>query len=357
MSQASNWRNELNAFKDREMFRIDMRHILGHTQEFDEFSEELTALAEVITNATYHLCHEDLRSVYGTPLLDSGQISEMSVCALGKLGGRELGFASDIELLFIYSGNGKTTGPEVITTAEFYEKIVQSFVRSIVAKREGIFEIDLRLRPYGRSGSMAVSIEGFRRYFNPSGPAWAFERQALVKLRPIAGNSGLGNEMKHLRDAYIYTGKPFDITSMRAMRERQLRHLVAGATFNAKYSPGGLVDIEYLVQALQITHGYTYPQIRLTNIRDAMQALASVDILSDKDYTQLRKSHTFLRWLIDGLRMVRGNARDLAVPMEDEEAFTFLAQRMRYGKENNRLREDLTFYTSAVQEMNQRILG
>ena len=117
---------------------------------------------------------------------------EMSVCALGKCGGRELGFASDIELMFIYSGNGKTSGPQVITSTEFYEKLVQDFVRAIRARREGIFEIDLQLRPYGKAGSLSVSLDAFRRYFAPDGPAWAYERQALVKLRPIAGDPGTG---------------------------------------------------------------------------------------------------------------------------------------------------------------------
>ena len=101
----------VNDFKDREMFRIDMRHILGHTAEFWEFSEELTALAEVVVNATFHLTAEDLRAVYGSPRLEDGSLAQMAVCALGKCGGRELGFASDIELMFIYSGNGKTDGP------------------------------------------------------------------------------------------------------------------------------------------------------------------------------------------------------------------------------------------------------
>jgi glutamate-ammonia-ligase adenylyltransferase len=357
LSQAPSWRKVLNAFKDREMFRIDMRHILGHTKEFDEFSEELTALAEVVVNVTYHLCHEDLRAVHGIPLMDNGEVSEMSVCALGKFGGRELGFASDIELLFIYSGNGKTTGPAVITTAEFYEKVVETFVKSIEAKREGIFEIDLRLRPYGRSGSMAVSLEGFRRYFHPEGPAWAFERQALVKLRHVAGNENLGADILKLRDSFVYSGAAFDITAMRAMRERQLRHLVTGGTFNAKYSPGGLVDIEYLIQALQITHGDHFTNLRKTNIRDAMQALKTAGVLSNADYTQLRKAHTLLRWLIDSLRMVRGNAKDLTVPVEDEEAFTFLAQRMRYGHDVEQLRKDLNHYTSAVQNMNTTLLA
>ncbi len=350
------WQEALNAFKDREMFRIDMRHILGHTSEFWDFAVELTDLTEVVVNAAYHLCHEDLRVVYGSPLLDNGQVSEMSVCALGKTGGREMGFASDIELMFIYSGNGKTSGPTVITTTEFYEKLVQNFVRAIRARREGVFEIDLQLRPYGKAGSLSVSLDAFRRYFGPDGPAWAYERQALVKLRPIAGNQGLGRKVTELRDAFIYSGEPFDATAMRAMRERQIRHLVAGGMFNLKYSPGGLVDVEYLVQGLQITHGGDIPGLRLTNTREAMAALAEAGILSQSDYTRLRKAHTFLRWLIDSLRVVRGNARDITMPPEGSEEFAFLTRRMQYGSQVTLLRDELIRYTADVQEVNKRLL-
>jgi glutamate-ammonia-ligase adenylyltransferase len=353
---AERWRETLNAFKDREMFRVDMRHILRHTEEFWEFSDELTDLAEVVVNAAYHLCHEDLRAVYGTPLLENGEMSDMAVCALGKAGGRELGFASDIELMLVYAGNGQTSGPQPISTSEFYERLVQNFVGAIYAKREGIFEIDLRLRPYGNAGSMAVSMEAFRRYFAPDGPAWAYERQALVKLRPIAGSPELGQEIAALRDAFVYTGEPFDATAMRAMRERQVRHLVTGGTFNAKFSPGGLVDVEYLVQGLQITHGHDNPALRLTNIRQAMAALAEAGTLSEEDYARLRKAHTFLRWLIDGLRMVRGNAKDLTVPPYDSEAFAFLARRLRYGNDTQKLRDELTQYTTAVKELSERLL-
>jgi glutamate-ammonia-ligase adenylyltransferase len=355
LTEDAPWRDALNEFKDREMFRIDMRHILGHTVEFWDFSQELTDLAEVIVNAAYHLCHEDLRAVHGMPMLDGGSVSDMAVCALGKCGGRELGFASDIELMFVYAGNGRTTGPGEITTAEFYEKVVQQVVRSIRAKREGIFEIDLQLRPYGKAGSMAVSLEAFRRYFAPDGPAWAYERQALVKLRPIAGSVALGNTIVVLRDRFVYRGPPFDVVAMRAMRERQIRHLVAGGTFNAKFSPGGLVDVEYLVQALQILYGGERPALRNTNIRQAMAALGDAGILSPDDYARLRRAHTFLRWLIDGLRMVRGNARDLTVPPPGSEAFAFLARRLRY-EQTDRLREDLAHHTTAVQELNRALL-
>ena len=356
-TSGTSWRDTLNAFKDREMFRVDMRHILGHTQEFWDFSEELTALAEVVVNAAFHLCHEDLRAQHGAPFMENGAISEMAVCALGKCGGHELGFASDIELLFVYSGNGRTAGPHTITTAEFYERLVTLFLQSIEAKREGVFEIDLQLRPYGKAGSMAVALEAFRRYFTPEGPAWPYERQALVKLRPIAGDRTLGDAIVALRDQFVYAAGAFDVTAMRAMRERQMRHLVTGGTFNAKYSPGGLVDLEYLVQGLQIEHGAVHPSLRSTNIREAMRALTDEGLLSQDDYVRLRRAYTFLRWLIDGLRMVRGNAKDLTVPPADSEAIAYLARRMRYSGDAGRLMEDLSQHTAAVQELNRRLLG
>jgi glutamate-ammonia-ligase adenylyltransferase len=141
------------------------------------------------------------------------------------------------------------------------------------------------------------------------------------------------------------------------MRERQIRHLVIGGTFNAKYSPGGLVDVEYLVQGLQITHGYHNFELRLTNTREVMAALTAEGILSDDDHVQLRKAHTFLRWLMDALRMVRGNAKDLTVPPDDSEEFAFLARRLRYGSDLARLRDDLARHTASVQELDARLLG
>ena len=347
----------LNAFKDREMFRIDMRHIQDHINRFGQFSAELSDLAEVVVEATYGLCETELQAEFGAPVMEDGQPCPLSVCALGKSGGRELGFASDIELMFIYSGNGRTTGPQAISAAEFNEKLVQEFVRAIQARREGIFLVDLQLRPYGKAGSMAVSIDSFRRYFAPRGPAWAYERQALIKLRPVAGDVALGTQIVDLRDAFIYSGEPFDVAAMHAMRERQLRHLVTAGTINAKYSPGGLVDLEYLVQGLQINHGPRNPALRQTNTRQAMIALATAGILSEKDFSQLREAHRFLRRLIDALRMVRGNARDLTVPPPNSEEFAFLARRQGYGNGLARLRDDLTRHTACVREMSARLLG
>lgn len=351
------WRKLLNEFKDREMFRIDMRHILGHTAEFWDFSTELTDLSEVLVNAAYHLTAEDLRAVYGAPRREDGDISQMTVVALGKCGGRELGFASDIELMLIYEGEGLTDGPERIQTSLFQELVVKNFLSAIQARREGIFHVDLQLRPYGKAGNMAVSLDSFRRYYAPGGPAWPYERQALVKLRPIAGDMNLGAHLCALRDEFVYTGQRFDVTAMRAMREKQVRHLVTAGTFNAKYSPGGLVDVEYLVQALQINHAPADATLRSTNIREAMAALHAAGILDETDYTRLRKAHTFWRWAIDSLRVVRGNAHDVTFPPYPSEEFSFLARRLRYASDTEKLYHDLNSYAVDVQEMNKRLLG
>jgi [glutamine synthetase] adenylyltransferase / [glutamine synthetase]-adenylyl-L-tyrosine phosphorylase len=350
-------RDALNAFKDREMFRIDMRHIQGQIVEFGQFAAELTDLAEVVVDMGTRLCVDRLTTAYGAPLLEDGRPCPLSVLALGKCGGRELGYASDIELMFVFEANGRTAGPNVISTAEFFEKVVIAFLDLIRAKRKGIFEIDLRLRPYGSAGSMAVAFESFRHYYAPEGPAWPYERQALIKLRPIAGDPTLGARVAALRDQYVFGGSPFDVTAMRAMRERQVRHLVMGGTFNAKFGNGGLVDCEYLVQGMQINHGRANPALRVNNTSEAIEALAQAGVLTPEDHERLKAAYTFLRRLIDALRMVRGDAKDLTTPAADMEEYAFLARRLSYGAEVARLRADMDRHSQAVQELSRKLLG
>lgn len=344
-------RQRLNDFKDREMFRIDLRHILGRCADFDQFAEELTDVAEVVVATSLQLAEQDFHARYGLPRRPDGERALMVVCALGKCGGRELGFASDIELMFVYDEEGKTDGRESISNATFYQKLVEASVHSIRARQEGIFHIDLRLRPYGRSGPVAVSLDAFRRYFELNGPAWPYERQALVKLRPIAGDPELGEKLNALRDAFIYEGQGFDFASMRAMRERQVRQLVAPGTFNAKLSPGGLVDIEYLVQAMQIVHGSKFPTLRAVNTRVAIDEMKNVGVLTELDHQALREAYGFFRRLIDALRMVRGDARDLTVSDVGGDDFQFLARRLGYGSAAHRLKRDISKHSETVDEL------
>lgn len=350
-------REALNAFKDREMLRVDMRHILGLDGTFGTFSQELTEVAEAVVAEAVRFCTAELRPQFGVPHTAGGAPCRLAVCALGKCGGYELGFASDIELMFVYEADGETTGPDVISNAEFFQRLVDLFRKSIHARRQGVFEIDLRLRPYGKAGSLAVSMETFNKYFGLEGPAWPFERQALVKLRAIAGDEAFGREVESARDGICYSGKPFDVQAMRGMRQKQLGQLVHPGTLNAKLSPGGLVDCEYLVQALQMTYGHRHADLRTPNTRAALRALESTGILSHDDRVTLRDAYRFLRRLIDGLRMVRGDARDLTVPPAGSEEFQFLARRLGYGERVSDLQADLERHTANVRGMGRLLAG
>ncbi|MFQ5652466.1 MAG: glutamine synthetase adenylyltransferase [bacterium] len=346
----------LNLFKDREMFRVDMRYIMGVNKELCAFSHELSDLADVVIETAYDLCFSRLMETLGEPQSATGRACGVSICGLGKLGGRELGFASDIELMFIYEGPGRSAGPATITNNEFFLKLVHDMRKTIQSRHEGIFEVDLRLRPYGKAGSLVVPISLMESYYAESGAAWDYERQALVKLRPIAGDPAFAKRVTAVRDAIIYTNKPFAVSNLRAMRERQVRQLVAGGTINAKFSPGGLVDLEYLVQALQLKNGQEHPELRLTNTAEALRNLKESGILTADDTERLSEAYIFLRRLIEALRMVRGNARDLAVPKPDSDAFKFLARRLDYGENTALLFEELMQHTSVVQRIGERML-
>ncbi len=347
-------RQVLNNFKDREMFRIDMRHILGYIAEFGEFSAELTDLVEVVVENAFKICDIELRERYGTPRLPNGSESRLCIAALGKCGGRELGYASDIELMFLYEDEGQTDSDEnSISVSDYYVDLVKAFRKTISARQEGIFQVDLRLRPYGRAGRLAVPKETFVAYFGPEGDAWPYERQSLVRFRPIAGDAEFGAELVQLRDSIIYTGHAFDRAAMRAMRERQVMQLVKADTVHAKLSPGGLADCEYLVQGLQLTHCENHPSLCTPNTLQAMQALHDLGYLSSIDYEELREAYIFLRRLIDALRVVRGNAKDLTVPPTDSEEFIFLSRRLGYGNDPTRLQKTIERAIECVLEMSE----
>ncbi|MCA8987019.1 MAG: glutamine synthetase adenylyltransferase [Planctomycetaceae bacterium] len=347
----------INEFKDREMVRIDMRHILGYDKTFGQFSLELANIAEVVVNASFALLWNELTKKYGQPLLENGMPCRYGVFALGKWGGKELGFASDIEIMVLYEGKGHTSPEPEKTTTEFYQKLVEEFRSILKAKSDGIFEIDLRLRPYGNAGNLAVSLDAFASYFAAEGAAWPYERQALVKLRPVCGDESFMQEVIALRDKLVYTGTSFDVAAMRGMREKQVRQLVKPGTVNAKLSPGGLVDCEYLVQGLQINFGHRYPSIRTTNTRQALREFERLGLMSHQDRIRLRDCYRFLRRLIDALRIVRGNASDLTIPPLDSEEFTYLARRMNMNGDTETLKHNLQTVMQTVLEFTKLLDG
>ena len=321
---------ELNRFKDREMFRVDLRHIT-HRIGFREFAEELSDLAEAVVEEACALAHASLQPRYGVPTLPGGAPCPWSVCALGKFGGRELGFGSDIEMIVVYQGEGMTTGPQVAPNAFYFNEFVRTFLACLETRREGIFEIDLRLRPYGNKGPLASSMQAFRDYYSGDGFARQFERMALVRLRPVAGNPSLGAQVVASRDAFVYSGAPLDVENILHLRNRQASELVPAGQVSAKYSHGGLVDVEYYVQARQITTGHADASVRASNTLEAIDRMAAGSHMPQSQAGELSDVYSFLRRLIDALRAVRGHAKDLTIPQTDSREFAYLAQRLQHA--------------------------
>jgi glutamate-ammonia-ligase adenylyltransferase len=326
-----------------------MGQILAKKEDFRAFARALTTLAEVVLNTAYRICDAELQPRYGRPRLDSGAPCEFCICALGKCGGRELGWASDIELLFVYTGQGMTDGPNPVHNSQYYERLVRMICDTIVARREGIFEIDLRLRPYGDKGALASSLDNFHEYFNEKGGALPYERQALIKLRAIGGEPGLRKQVEAARSAFVFSREPLDLNMLTHIRERQNNELVKSGTINVKYSYGGVIDIEYYVQQLQILHGVDDPALRSPNTIDALVALHQAGHIPDEDYNRLSEAYIFLRRLINALRIVRGHAKDLILPDRHSQPFLFLARRLGYADDpkhdaGEQLRQDVRRY-------------
>ena len=318
----------LNSFKDREMFRIDLRHITARVG-LDAFSSELSDLADVVVTEAAHMAYAARAERHGHPLDNAGAPCPWSVLALGKAGGRELGFASDVELLFAYGSEGRTDGGQrPVTTAEFFEGLVRHFTRTLKTRREGTFELDLRLRPHGKSGPLASSEEAFARYFSPGGEAQQLHRMALVRMRPVMGDEALSARLNEARDAFVYAWAPLDRAEIAGLRQRQEEELVPAGGIDVKYSAGGLVDLEYFVQRRQIEAGSRDRSVRVTGTLAAIQRLREGGHLEPELADQLRDSYTFLRRLIAALRVVQGHARDRVLPRADTRRFAHLARRL-----------------------------
>ena len=355
-------RAALNEFKDRESFLIDADHILRRNNDFFFLSHRLTRLAEVVVNAAFDLAWAELAQRHGEPRSAAGLRADYAIFGLGKLGGSALGFASDIELLFIYGDHGETDGAQTITNREFFERLVREATAMIDARREGIFRVDLRLRPYGADGPLAVHLESFIQYFSADGGAHSVERLALIRMRPIGGDAELGARITAIRDRLVYESDAIDITQVRELRVRQADEKLSGGQLNAKFSPGALVDLEYNVQLLQVEYGRANTAVRNPGIHATLRALSELGSIDAAEAEAMIRSYRFLRNLINALRMLRGNAQDLFLPEFGTLEFWHLSRRMGYRDQGElsaaeQLRVDFETETAAVRSFVERHLG
>jgi glutamate-ammonia-ligase adenylyltransferase len=368
----------LNEFKDREIYLFDLDHILGARRaprpgstaeeafedDFLLLSTRLTALAEAVVDAAVAFAWRTQSSRFGEPRTVAGLPVRYAVLGLGKFGGVALGYASDIEVLLVYSDSGSTAGPESIDNGEFFDKVVRELLRLVHAKRAGIFHLARRLRPFGAAGPLAPSLESFCTYYARGSASHSYERLSLVRLRAVGGDRDFGRQVERIRDEMVYTAESIDLAELRELRARQVREKTAGTpgSLNAKFSPGALVDLEYAVQILQCLHGATEDRLRTPRIHDALHALASIGVVEELEAQELIAAYRFLRRVINGLRMLRGSAQDLFMPAIGSHEYVHLARRMGYAPDPGRapaqkLHLDFEAHTASVRAFVQRHFG
>ncbi|MFQ5962578.1 MAG: glutamate-ammonia-ligase adenylyltransferase, partial [Candidatus Methylomirabilales bacterium] len=300
----------LRRFKMREILRIGLQDLLGN-QDLPGITQELSQLADVTLQKAYEISHAELTQRFGTPQVvgATGEARECHFCVIGmgKLGGEELNYSSDIDILFVYEAEGETMGvpgpgrirDARISNHQYFAKLAETIVKAIgtVTSDGSVFRVDTRLRPGGSQGDLCLSLRSYEIYYESWGQTW--ERQALIKARPVAGDEALGRKFLEMVTPFVYR-KYMDQTAIqevRAMKERieqSLRH-DRKLHRDVKRGYGGIREIEFTVQAFQLLHGGRDPWIRGANTLRTLHRLAARRYLSDEECEALVRAYVFLR--------------------------------------------------------------
>jgi glutamate-ammonia-ligase adenylyltransferase len=315
----------LARFKRREMLRMGARDIL-HVADLVGTVTELSNLADTVTQLVYEICSARLVERYGVPQYQDQQggphTAEFIVLGMGKLGGRELNYSSDIDLIYVYNGEqgrtcanlqeqffaGSHYGTEGISNTEFFTKLAQSITSELsTLTEEGYFyRVDLRLRPEGSTGSVASSLTACRNYYATWGET--FERMALIKARPVAGSADLGREFLKTIQPFVYR-KFLDLASLDEIQEIKTRiDSKLGSRrkqeVHVKLGAGGIREIEFFVQALQLIYGGQTPDLQESGTLKALDKLLVHQYVREQEYRELREAYLFLRDLEHKLQLV-----------------------------------------------------
>jgi [glutamine synthetase] adenylyltransferase / [glutamine synthetase]-adenylyl-L-tyrosine phosphorylase len=332
MGAAQDFESELDIlrrFRTEEFLRIGVHDIQGQLRP-PGVSEQLSSLAEVCLKQALGLAWRDVTRRLELP--PDPPTEGLAVLAMGKLGGAELNYHSDLDLIFVYDAGAAEWWRDRIAPHEFFTRVAQRAMSVLqTPTREGVaYRIDTRLRPSGNQGPLVSSLESFEAYHRTSAQLW--ERQALIKARPVEGPAALRARLEKTLTRFVY-GRGLDragVAEVRSMRERiaSERDGADGQHVNIKTGRGGLFDVEFVVQMLQLEHGYHEPRLRVRSTRRALMALEATRRLAAEDARALREGYDFLRALEGRLRI----ERDQPVEAFDTEpdAMRGVARRLGY---------------------------
>jgi glutamate-ammonia-ligase adenylyltransferase len=287
-------------FRQRQTLRIGSNDII-RDRPLEEITRDISRVADAALEVALRTALRSIGNRFGQPCTTAGRPARSVILAFGKLGGEELNYSSDIDLMFLYDEDGTTRGRRVasISNEEFYGRVVGEVVRLLSAHTEQgqAYRVDLRLRPEGHRGPLARSLASTVSYYDTLGRTW--ERQALIKLRPVAGNLELGYEFLRAIEAFIYRKylSFAEINEIKAIKRKiEQKAGRAGQTdTDVKTGRGGIRDIEFTIQFLQLSNGSDLPDVRQRNTLLAMQALEEAGCLSDQEYHILEDGYRFLR--------------------------------------------------------------
>ncbi len=355
---------DLARFRRRQLLRISLRDVMG-VSTLAEVTEELSNLADATLDFTYRRIRARLVAQYGEPRLADGGVCGFSVISLGKLGGKELNYSSDIDLMFVYGGNGETDGPATITNKEFCKKIANEYTAllSTYTADGQCYRVDLRLRPDGTLGEICISDEGARRYYVDRARDW--EKQMLIKARLSAGEPEPGAGLLEFVEPLIYQSS-LDFRAVEAVSETRQRigEKVAAKKrarrgLDIKLTPGGIRDIEFLVQCLQRLHGGREPWVRHGGTMFALFRLRDKRLLSDNEYARLAAAYQFLRYVEHRLQLDE-DQQTHALPTDDKD-LDLLARKMPPesngdARDGAWFKQRLSEHLAAVLEIYDRVI-
>lgn len=358
---------EFARFRRRQLLRILIRDVLG-LGTLPEITGELTALADTIVETAYTRIREQLVIDYGIPLTETGEEARFAVIALGKMGGNELNYSSDIDLMFLYSASGETSGgARTLSNREFFTRAANQLTTLLSTYTpEGMcYRVDLRLRPDGSHGEVCISLDAARQYYAKRARDW--ELQMMIKARVAAGHKATGRALLDFVEPKTYaTTLDFSaIEAMSATRERLNEKIAArrrsrGAAsgselVDVKLARGGIRDIEFLVQCLQRLYGGQEPWVRHGGTMLALARLQDKGCLSSTEYGKLAAAYQFLRQLEHRLQFA--DDRQTHTLPADRDGLERLARRMpASGGSAAWLESTMKLHFKQVREIYDRVV-
>jgi len=295
----------LRLFRAQQMLRIAWRD-LADIASTTETLHNLTDLAETCVDTSLEILYQDQCRQLGVPLDAAGNPQRLVVLGMGKLGGYELNFSSDIDLIFCFAEEGEVSGARSLANSQFFIRLGQRFIKVLndISAEGFVFRVDMRLRPYGESGPLVMSHGAMEQYYQTQGRDW--ERYAMIKARVIGGDRIEGQAIMDMLKPFVFRryldfGAFESIREMKAMINAEIRR--KGNLQNIKLGAGGIREIEFIGQTFQLLRGGSDPELQARGILDVLKLLAEKKYLSPDEADLLTQSYDFLRRLENRLQM------------------------------------------------------